>query len=480
MANEYRLSSIFQSIANSDFPYENPDNVYESGKAVKVVIDAFNVSDEEKYIFDIFLRALEIDPDEVNNYGVATYENDVFRGHCPAFFGIRNTEEYGLKMGLVIGSTNDKFGITDIFVPCEVEREEVKRGKTKTWEYVYTLNGTPVVLNEQKDNKGVGLGKYFLTLQYTDIDEESGYREDYEFSFPFLINQKREFAKNEVYQLFYNGKFEEALREFGTGGGGKIWLSSNKAFIPLFKEKRFPKDGVLLIATNGQYKFTAAGSHPNIASDIHQVNWQIVATSHPELLVQYQNSDKQWELCTLAEATDLQFTNAQVKNEGYTWLIDKVSKAKGKLNPDGSIPPTMSQVDVELVERMLYTEYVLIHIVEPSNIKIENSPVNTVTDIIDRAMIKVKPYPHLMPSMQEVAHTFRKALPATGRAITGAVDRKPVSRPMKAANPSTTPAYTPEQEAVAIASMGGDYPVAPSTIPSRVAANEEDPLAKFV
>jgi len=466
MANKYALSSLFQSIASSDFPYDHPENAYQSGNATKVFIDGSVVDPEEQYIFDIFLHSLEIDPETVDNYGVATYENDVFTGHCPAFFGIRDGQ-----MGIVIGSRNDKFGTSDTFVPCTVEREEVKRGKAKTWEYVYTVNGTPIVLEEKTDNKGVGQGKYFLTVQHVAVDEANDYREEYHFSLPFLI-AKREFQKGEVEKLFYTGKFEECVREFGTGSS-KIWLASNKAFTNLFREKSFPKGGVLLIATQGEYKITLAGSHPNITSDIHQTDWQIVASSHPELLVSYQNKDKQWDMCTLSEATNIQFSAAQVKNEGYTWLIKRISEAKGKLNPDLSIPAGLPAIETELIDRNLYTGYVLIHIVEPSSVKIENSPVNTVTDILDRALVKVKPYPHLMPSLQENAESFRQAaLPTGGRAIA----RKPITRQV---TPASTPAYTAEQEAEAYASMSmnSGYPVAPSTVPTN--GKIADPLGDF-
>lgn len=371
MANYYKIQNIFTSVQDSDFPYLNPENVVSNGGNVSVLVTPSVVQDTEGYVFSLFLAALEIEPEVVDNFGFASYKDDKFSGHCPAWFGIRDGQ-----MGLLIGAASEKFNSTDVFVPCEVEEKEIERGKRKIKQFEYTLNGTPIELIEQCDNDGKSTGKFFIKLTHLDEFDENI------FTFPFLLNKKDEngqpieYAPIDITRAWKTGEFASILRTFGTGGNN-IWLSGNKAFTLLFKEKIFPKSGVLILAKNGKYKFTPAGSHANITNDIHQSDWTIVSTSHPELLVQYYDKEKNQQFISLGEATNIQFSNAKVNNEGFNWL-DNYRKRNG--------------VDE-------YEGMVLIHIIEPSKLNVEHMPVNTVTNILPRVLNKLQPYPHMRDAL---------------------------------------------------------------------------------
>lgn len=398
------------------------------------MITCENVTAEEQYIFDLFLSALEISPDDIDNYGMASYQNDVFKGHCPAFFGVRDGQ-----MGLLIGVQNGKFGTSDLFIPCEVEQMEVQHGRKMLKEWVYTLNGSPIKLNEQVDNEGKPTGKFYVSLEHRDEYEE------YIFTFPFLIDKSRNYTNVEINKAFKTGEFQTIVREFGTSGG-RIWLSANKAFIPSFKDNCFPKAGVLLLARNGAIKITPAGSHVNIKSDIAQSDWEIVSTSHPELLVQYFDKEKNQQFITLGEATNLQFTSASVNNEGYTWLVNKGLDS--------------------------YNDLVLIHIVEPSKIKIENTPVNTVTNVLPRVRMKIQQYPHMLAALENVDDNVFEA-----GVMSGVVNK--VIVPTKA---RPTRQVTEEEAAN---DLFPNYPVSPSTLgqkkekPNGVVEPDNDVLINF-
>jgi hypothetical protein len=368
MANLYRLQEIFKSIQDSDTPYIHADYAINKTNGVAVLVNPNIIEPTEGYIFSHFLTALEVDVSIVDNFGFASYEDDKFSGHCPAWFGIRDD-----KMGLVIGAASEKFNSTDIFIPCEVEEKEIDNGgKKKIKKWVYTLNGTPIDLIEGLDNDNKPTGKFYIQLVHHDEYDE------YVFTFPFLIKKKDEdgneikYTSIDINKAWKTGEFSSILRTFGSGGSN-VWLSVNKAFTMAFKDGSFPKGGVFILAKNGKYKFTPAGSHPNIKNDIHQADWSIVATSHPEMLVQYFDKEKNQHIVSLADATNIQFGNAKFNNEGYNWL-DNYRKKSGA---DG------------------YNNMVLLHIIEPAK-NMEHTPVNTCTNIYPRIQNKLRQSPHLL------------------------------------------------------------------------------------
>lgn len=361
MVTSIRLSNLFQSVANSDYPYINEKHSVKSGNRVRTLVLPESVEPTELYQFGMFLTAIEVEtPHIVNNLGFASYSNDVFNYHSPCYLGLRDGQ-----LGLLIGVTTDSFDdvdAQDIFIPCEVDQIERKRGKKTVTEYEYTINGTPINLVEMVDNEGNGTGRFYITVEYVDDLETIN------FSFPFLLDKKANHQPNDIMKLWRSGEFADVCRDLDTRNS-RLWIECNKAFVPSFQSKQFPKEGVLFLVKNGAIKITPAGTYENVKSDIVQSNWEIVATSHPELIINWRNQNKEYELITLGDATDIQFTSAQVKNEGYTWLINNQSHEN---------------------------QMALIHIVSPSAIKVTNTPVNTLTVLEPRIISKISRYPHLM------------------------------------------------------------------------------------
>lgn len=381
MATIYTLSNLFRSVQNSDFPYIYPNlTMTNSQGVVRVIVTPDIVTDEEDAIFKMFLTALDVDTSAVDNYGLARYINDVSEGLCPAYFGVRDG-----VMGLLIGAETTQFETRSLFIPCEVKEQDKKVGKKMVRGFVYTLNETELRIIEDTDNDGKPNGKNYLAVDHTDDDGN-----EYTFIINILIDRSRNYEPGEINRAFKAGNFQSVVKEFKTGtGGGNIWLKSNKAFTRLFTSKTFPKEGVLILAKNGVIKVTEAGSRPRIEKDIIESEWQIIDSSHPELLVEYTDKDKVLQLVTLSEGTHIQFTAAANKNEGFNWLKDNA--------PDG------------------YGNYVLIHIVAPAK-TVEHTPVNTVTNILERIKIKINSSPkakHLAEWLKTNSESFVSNSPKT-------------------------------------------------------------------
>lgn len=388
MVTSIRLSNLFQSVANSDYPYIHEDVSIKSGNRVRTLLLPENVDDTELYEFSSFLSAIEVSLENVSNFGFASYSNDVFNYHSPCYLGLRDGQ-----LGLLIGSSSQQFDfeVTDLFIPCEVEQVEKKRGKKTVVEYEYTINGAPIQLLEQVDNDGNGTGKFYISLEH--IDDEG---ETTNYSFPFVLDKKANHQPNDIVKYWRAGKFADVCRDLDQRNL-RLWIESNKAFVPAFQNKQFPKCGVLLLVKNGAIKITPTGTYENVTNDIVQSNWEIVSTSHPELIINWKNQNKEYELITLGDATDIQFTSAKVKNEGYTWLVNNVC-----------------------YEDQLH----LIHIVSPSAVKMTNTPVNTLTALEPRIMAKIGAYPHMMEVYKALSTTSAKLLNATTSPVVTSVVRE--------------------------------------------------------
>jgi hypothetical protein len=379
MVSSIRLSNLFQSVANSDYPYIHNQYSINSGNRVKTLVLPENVEETELYQFNMFLSAIEIKPTDINNMGFAYYSNDVFNYHSPCYLGLRDGQ-----LGLLIGTTTDRFNIEtqDLFIPCEVDQVEKKRGKKTVTEFEYTINGTPIELIEQVDNEGKGTGKFYINLEYVEDLKTIN------FSFPFLVDKKANYQPSDIIKFWRSGKFADVCRDVNQRNS-RLWIECNKAFVPSFQSKSFPRGGILLLVKNGAIKITPAGTYENIKSDIVQSSWEIIASSHPELIINWKNSNKEYEYITLADATDIQFTSAMVKNEGYTWLVNNT---------------------------YFDNQIMLIHIVEPSAIKITNSPVNTVTALEPRILAKIATFPHLQEIYRAIKDKMQsKQLPASAQ-----------------------------------------------------------------
>jgi hypothetical protein len=362
MAKHY-LPDIFRSIKISQFPFMNINSysAFQSGDAVRVLISRENTLPSEQAIFNKFLEVLEIVPTLVNNFGIASYRDEVFSYFCPTYFGLRNGE-----MGLLIGANYEKYGATDIFVPCQCEKMPVPYGRKTIEEWVYTLNGSPIKLIDREDSDG-------KISFYLSLEARADGDNDDEFIFPFLLDKSRVF---DIRNEFKSGNFSSVLREFGAGSN--LYIKANKAFTHLFREGSFPSEGVLLICKNGQEKKTLASEHQNLSSDISEVQWEIVASSHPELLINFYR-DREHHFASLNEATVIQFSSAAFSNEGYNWLADHCDDFR-------------------------YDGYVAIHIIKPSKRKIDHTPVNTCSNLLAVVKEKLKKFPQLIPVIENIGY----------------------------------------------------------------------------
>lgn len=377
-----KLTNLFSSVASSDYPYDHQSYCLgEPGsKQCRVVIVPDNVSKDEQETFEMFLEALEIAPDSLNNYGIASYKEDVFTWHSPVYMGLLKQEDDFLQMGLMIGSdSGDNY--QSIFVPVVCQEEEVTTRKKTVKKMVYTANGSVLKLEPILDEKKEKTGKFELSLEYITDDGD-----EYSFVFPFLIRKDDEFDAALIEGNWKSGTFQFCLREFGSGGSSRFFIASNKAFTSSFENKTFPKSGVMLLCAEGQIKITEPGSHEKITSTIVQSQWKILGVSHPDLSIEYKNRDKEMETISLVEATDIQFTSADKNNEGYTWLLKKGYRA--------------------------YDGLVLIHIVKPSDRNITHTPVNTCTNISSRIRMKIADYPNLVEIFESLAMPAPKQLSA--------------------------------------------------------------------
>lgn len=366
----YKLTSLFASAANADFPYIHRESTLTSSNTTRTLLTHSNVTSEELAIYGQFLEAIELKGLESHlNFGFSSYNhNDVFKGNCPAYFGIKKDVETGeLTMGLMLGVDSEQLNAKSEFIPCEIEKALVKRGKREVEEYQYTLNGCLVEMREMLDNDGKGLGKFYLQVEHIDGNY---------FTFPFLLDKKQELTSEQIQKSWKEGTFQTSLKELGFSGSGRLWIQSNKAFFPAFKSKTFPKEGVMFLAKNGKLKITEAGSHPNIKDDIIQTDWEILVSSHPELIIQHYSKEVNGFVNkVLSDATNIQFTSAKLNNQGYSFIVENGIRE--------------------------YNDVVLIHIVCANYSKIEHSPVNTVSKLPERILHKIRSYPEMLAVYRE-------------------------------------------------------------------------------
>lgn len=364
MPSIVRLPNLFKSVACSEYSFEHEEFTKRVGVKAYTHVKPQNVDDVEFYQFSQFLQAIEINPADIDNLGNASYDNDVFKYHSPVYFGLRSGE-----LGLLIGSSRND-DATDLFIKCHINEVEKQHGKKKIKTMEYTVNGTPIELFEPVDNEGKPTGKFYLSI--THIDE---FESETIFVFPFVLDKKQNFLPEDIRKAWKSGKFADICRDLDAVQS-RLWIEANKAFVPSFESKQFPKGGVLLLVKNGNIRITPAGSYDNVKNDIVQSNWEIVSVSHPELVIQFKNKEKQFEFTCLGDATDIQFTSASYNNEGYTWLV----------------------------RNHAYSEQLfLIHIVSPSAQKITNSPVNVLTAHEQRILNKIRSFPHMVEAFNQRA-----------------------------------------------------------------------------
>jgi hypothetical protein len=355
------LSGIFPSLNDSDTPDIHPQNTTRKGDTTYVTVTPEILTDAEIYNFSLFCTAIGIeDIGVLHNYGSATYISDVFKGHCPCFLGKALDDDGSEYLGLKIGSDAGDYKAPILRVITELKQEKI--GKRTVDKLVYILNETCVVeLSESFDNEGKPTGKYYAGV----VDDNNDL-----FTFPIMLDKKLLEGQDPsvVIRSWREGIIISLVKKFGAGGG-KLWGTINKMFLPRFTDKTFPTSGVFMLLSKGNIKTTPAGSHPSITNDIIQPEWEILAVSHPDMVVIHKNIDKEFVDVPLGEVTILQGSSANNNNECYTWLVNNYHTYGGGV--------------------------VMLHVVRPVAV-LKNTPVNTITALPQKIERKLTMYPEML------------------------------------------------------------------------------------
>lgn len=411
-----KLYSLFPTVATSDFAIKNKKYlIKKTAEERKILVVPECVPPEHKYLFDRFLSLIDVDPSEIDNYGIATYDRKGLKYHSPVYFGKDENDQ----LGITIGIKSDDFLTKSMFIPCEVELATKRKGKKDIEYYSYTLNGVEIELKPAVDNDGNETGKFYLEME----DEEDAYR------MSFLINKEQEYTPDEIKTAFKEGRFHEVVRRFGSGGGNQRWIRANLAFLNHFENGTFPEEGVMFLCRNGQIKITPKEKY-DTETDMVNAEWEILATSHPDLMIQYEIK-KEIKNCLLDEATILQFSNASVNNEGYGYLVSNGYQ--------------------------YYEGLVVIHIVEPRK-NIKHTPFNTVSAEVESIEEKLEAFPRLM-----MAYNDRKALAA--------------GQTQEVKIPVNMPDISPFDEKKAYESMGNA--ITPVDLTEKELTEQEKAMANF-
>lgn len=337
MSQTYYLSKIFPEITLSDFP-----KLYGGANKSKVLLKP-GIDKAGDKIFKEFLEVIGVDPEIVTNYGTVSYNNDgMFIGHSPAF--VCNVDG---EVSIVIGSLIPNEPDSQIQVSVKIE-EIVKKSGTKKQ---YEVNDNLVTLFRLTDKDGKPLDKIYLDI----FDGVNHWR--------VPISKKSGVTPEQLQESFKGLTLAELLVAPNVyTGSSRVFCKANKMFTHLFDPANFtfPKDGVYLLAKNGKLKLAKAGSHPNIDKDIWSATWQIIGSSHPELLVAHTNADKQLSYAVLDEVYSIEFTSAAFNNEAFNYL-----KSKGYTEESDSI----------------FSGEVIIQIVKPNPKNVNHIPVNKLTAI---------------------------------------------------------------------------------------------------
>lgn len=434
MANFVKLNSIFSSLESSSFPYENEQYIisqYQDKGSffVKILVNNENISIDEFNVFNLFLKALNIET-ILDNYGIATYNlsDSTFLGNCPAFFGIKTntnpeTGEITYIPGVQIGVTNEKFDSTSIFIECICEQIQVSRGKSTKLEWCYVLNDAELYLKENIDQAGMGTGKFYLYVKHSD---ENG--DEWEFSFPYLLDKKikiyedkqnnnivvvkenfenyddlRDLTPQDINRLWKNGRFFELLRPFLSGstssGGSRLWATVNQMFQSIINADEFPKEGIYFLAHNPQMIITPSGTYEGISSDIISVEWEVIETSHPDLQIQIKNKEKIFENFDLRLVTNLKFSNAKKNNEGFNVVFQAVQQGNYE---------QFQQENGVIRKKVTPNMVCLIHIIRPNDTNKLHIPVNSCLRIYQVAKAKLEGLVSKFPNKRYMLETLEK------------------------------------------------------------------------
>jgi hypothetical protein len=254
----YNLSKLFQSVTLSSFYFNNLINVLdlpEKSKSIPVL--KTSITSDELTQITKFLSALGVSIDDVDNFGIAKFDNCQLQNYSTAFFSLNESGE----MGLIIGVDKEEFELTSTFIPTTYD------------DGCYRIGGKLLELNEQLDDNGVPTGKVYMSLKVNARDT---------YTFPVVL--KSDFKNNgdKLFQFWEDGKFLDAVAQGGKGGNMQFG-GINKLFRSAFSNNLFPSEGVYILMESGKYTFSEKS--PQYANGIELSNWKVLASSHPELMV---------------------------------------------------------------------------------------------------------------------------------------------------------------------------------------------------
>lgn len=265
---DYSLGEAIKSIKLTQWALQNRKYaINTSGKTIIIPALKSNIKADEIAVIERFLKLIGSDINEVNNFGFANYQGLVFKRHSPCYFCNFGEDN---QMGLVFGGEDETANMYPLFIPCEVELEDIDGEMVAT----YTLGGRKIVLKEALDQTGNPTGKAYLKI------ETPNGRDSY--SFPLLATKEAYADINTMFANWDTGDFTESLKNFGDrsmGGYGDFGNMFSAAFV----SGSFPSESVVLFLKNG--RITRREPDAQYKDGITSSEWVVVASSHPDLTV---------------------------------------------------------------------------------------------------------------------------------------------------------------------------------------------------
>lgn len=286
------ISQLFESANLSTWLFKNKKFQLQSNNENKYVVclDA-NINDVERSKMRKFCDIIGIKYEDVNNFGIVTFEKFVFKKHLPAFVAKNNKNE----VVLVIGSENTVSGYSQYEVPVKFSNGGYKIGNADFY------------LKPSTNSRGEETG-YYVCLIRQGLN-------DYEL--PFLIDkEKAEKTNLNPLEEFENGTFADCLKNYQTTRvSNAVYGEYNKIFSEHFAKNSFPDyEGVLILLKKGKLNRVDKNGQKFISS-----SWQYIDSSHPDMVVKvYDKTTNRHEY--LSSLTALTFSPSAQPTK---WLLDE-------------------------------------------------------------------------------------------------------------------------------------------------------------
>lgn len=286
------LSKLFESTNLSTWLFKNKKFQLQSNNENKYVmcLDA-NINEAERAKMRKFCDIIGVKYEDVNNFGIVTFEKFVFKKHLPAFIAKNNNDE----VVLVIGSENKDSDFSQYEVPVNFENGGYKIGKADLY--------LKPSINSQGEETG-----YYVCLIRQGLN-------DYEM--PFLIDkEKAEKTILNPVEYFENGTFADCLKNYQTPRvSNAVYGEYNKIFSEHFGKNTFPDfEGVLLFLKQGKLNRIDKNGQKFVSS-----SWQYLDSSHPDMVVKvYDKNLNRYEYLSSLTALTFSPTSQPTK-----WLLDE-------------------------------------------------------------------------------------------------------------------------------------------------------------